>query len=269
MSRQYFSEAYGLKPPANYERYFVPAIAEPVARDLMRVADLGPGERVLDVACGTGIGARLAAEAVGSRGAVAGLDVNPGMLAVARSATPPDLSIEWYESSAEDMPLADEGFDVVLCLISFQFMRDKAAAAQEMRRVLAPGGRLVLSVPGPAGPLFVVLAEALQRHAGPQAAGFVRQIFSWHETAEIEPLLREAGFRDVAVQASLKRLTLPPAASFLWQFISSTPLAGMVAEADDDVLSTLEGEVVEAWQDFEDDGALAYRQRIVMASARK
>lgn len=269
MSRQYFSEAYGLKPPENYERYFVPAIAAPVAHDLMRRANLGPGERVLDVACGTGLGARLAAREVGSGGRVAGLDVNPGMLAVARSATPPELPIDWYESGAEAMPLPDEAFDVVLCLLGLQFVSDKPAAAREMRRVLAPGGRLVLNVPGPAGPLFVALAEALARHVSPQAAGFVRQIFSLHETTEIEQLLREAGFRAVTVEATHSVLTLPPAKAFLWQFISSTPLAGMAAEADEDVRANLEGDVVEAWQDFEDDGALTYRQRIVLASARK
>lgn len=269
MSRHFFSEAYGWKPPQNYERFFVPAIAEPVAQDAMRLAELDAGERVLDVACGTGIGARLAAEVVGSRGTVAGVDVNPGMLAVARSATPADLPIAWHESSAEEMPLADEAFDVVLCLISFQFMSDKPAALGEMRRVLAHGGRLVLNVPGPAGPLFVALAEALERHISAQAAGFVRQIFSWHESAALERLLREAGFRDVAVEATHKLLALPPAEMFLWQFISSTPLAGMVANADEDILVTLQGEVVDAWQNFEEDGALTYRQRIVAACAQK
>lgn len=269
MSKQYFAEAYGSKPPENYERFFVPAIAEPVADDLIRFAELRPGERILDVACGTGIGARLASQRVGSGGMVAGLDVNPGMLAVARSVTTADLSIEWYESGAEDMPLPDEAFDVALCLISLQFMTDQLAAAREMRRVLVPDGRLVLNVPGPAAEMFVALAQALERYIGPQAAGFVNQIFSLHDTTEIQQLLSEAGFRDVAVQADKKQLTLPPPKEFLWQFASSTPLAGMVAEVDEEVLAALEREVVEQWQEFEEDGTMNYRQRIVVAGARK
>ncbi|MEX0769996.1 MAG: hypothetical protein WD035_04630 [Balneolaceae bacterium] len=68
MKKQHFNESYGLKAPENYERYFVPAIGEPLAKDLVRLADLRSGERVLDVACGTGIVARLASEQVGKTG---------------------------------------------------------------------------------------------------------------------------------------------------------------------------------------------------------
>lgn len=64
--------------PRKYQRYFVPAIGEPVAQDLIAVADIHLGEHVLDVACGTGVVTRLAAERVGASGSVAGLDVNPG-----------------------------------------------------------------------------------------------------------------------------------------------------------------------------------------------
>jgi ubiquinone/menaquinone biosynthesis C-methylase UbiE len=269
MSKQHFDEAYGLNPAENYERFFVPAIGEPLANDLIRFAAVRPGERILDVACGTGIVARLALEQVDSNGTVAGVDVNPGMLEVARSITPADRPIEWHETGAEDMSLPDEAFDVVLCQISLQFMADKLAALQEMRRVLAPGGRLILSVPGPAGKIFGVLAEAMERHISAEAAGFVTQVFSLHDTAEIQQLLSEAGFRDIAVQANDKMLTLPPPKEFLWQYVHSTPLAGVVANADEEHLAALERDVVEEWQDFQENGNLIYQQRMVVASARK
>ena len=85
MSWQDPKKAPGVNPPENYERYFVPNIGAPVAKDLIEIAALHPNERVLDVACGTGIVARLASQRVGTNGSVVGLDVNPGMLAVARS----------------------------------------------------------------------------------------------------------------------------------------------------------------------------------------
>src|SRR5690606_39053321 len=70
-----------------YQRFFVPTIAAPVSGELLRAADLRPGERVLDVACGTGVVTRAAAELVGSTGTVTGVDLAPDMIEVAR-ATP-------------------------------------------------------------------------------------------------------------------------------------------------------------------------------------
>jgi ubiquinone/menaquinone biosynthesis C-methylase UbiE len=161
MPQHNFYEAYGGSAPENYERYFVPVIGTPLATDLIDIATLRPGERVLDVACGTGVVARLAAERVGTTGTVAGIDINPGMLTVARSVTPPGMSIEWYETSAEAIPLPDEAFEVVLCQLGLQFVSDKLAALREMRRVLAPNGRLVIKVVGPTPRIFIILAEAL------------------------------------------------------------------------------------------------------------
>jgi ubiquinone/menaquinone biosynthesis C-methylase UbiE len=89
----------------NYERYFVPAIARPVATDLLRAANLQPGERVLDVACGTGIIARLAAEQVGPTGVVSGVDVAADMIEVARAtAAPSEPVIKWSQGDAAALP---------------------------------------------------------------------------------------------------------------------------------------------------------------------
>ena len=131
----------GESPALAYEHHFVPAIGAPMAAELVRDAALSPGERVLDVACGTGVVARLAAPEVRPGGTVVGLDIDAGMLAVARSAAEPGASIEWHEASAEAMPLPDAAFDVVLCQMGLQFMPDQLAALREMRRVLARGGR--------------------------------------------------------------------------------------------------------------------------------
>lgn len=267
MSEQYFGKAYGFKPPENYERYFVPVIGEPVANDLIRFAALRPGERILDVACGTGIVARLAAQQVGSDGAVAGVDLNSGMLEVARSHAPASISIEWHEASAEAMPLPDESFDVVLCQLGLEFIPDKRAALAEMRRVLITGGRLVLNVPGPTPKFFSVLSEAMNQYISPQAAGFVNQVFALHDTTAVRQLMGEAGFRDITLQVNTKQLTLPP--DFLWQYVHSTPLSGMVAQVDDEVLAELERKVAEGWQEFEADGSFRYAQRIVEAKALK
>lgn len=269
MAEQHYGKAYGGNLPANYERFFVPAIGAPVASDLIRHAALRPGERVLDVACGTGVVARLASQQVGATGTVAGLDINPGMLAVARSVTPPGMSIEWHEASAEAMPLPDASYDVVLCQMGIQFMPEKHAALREMRRVLVPGGRLILNVPGPTPRLFTIMGEALAQHVGAEAAGFVNQVFSLHDTAEIQDLVGGAGFHDVSVQSDTGRLRLPAPEEFLWQYVQSTPLAVAVAQVDDDRREAFERDVVAQWQEFVEDRALVVPVRMVVATARK
>jgi len=269
MAEQHYGKAYGGNAPANYERFFVPAIGAPLATDLIRLAALRPGERVLDVACGTGVVARLASQRVGATGTVAGLDINPGMLAVARSATPAGMPIEWHEASAETMPLPDAVFDVVLCQMGLQFMPDKHAVLREMQRVLVRGGRLVLNLPGPIPRLFTIMEDVLARHVGPEAAGFINHVFSLHDAAEIQNLVSGAGFHDVAVQADTKSLRLPAPEEFLWQYVHSTPLAGAVAQVDDERRGSLEGEVVAEWQKFVEDRALVLEVRVVVAMARK
>lgn len=268
MTHQPLGPPSSATPPENYERFFVPAIALPVANMLLRAAALRPGERVLDVGCGTGVVARLAAGQVRPGGAVTGLDPNPGMLAVARSVTPPELGVEWHQASAESMPLPDDAFDVVLCQMSLQFMGDRRQALREMRRVLAGGGRIALNVPGPAGPPFAILTDAMARHLGDQAAGFIRTVFSLHDEADLEGLLRDADFRDPSATAETGDLLLPGPSDFLRQYVWSTPLAAVVAGASEAARAALEREVVTAWERFGEGDGMRYRQRLVTATAR-
>lgn len=266
---QDMSSTHGGSPPENYERFFVPAIGGPIAKDLMDVAALCEGERVLDVACGTGVVTRLAAEAVGPDGSVTGLDINPGMLAVARANTPPGATIAWHEGNAESMPLPDRAFDVVLCQMGLQFVGDKAAALREMHRVLAPGGRLVVNVPGPTSAVFTVLEAALGRHIGPEAAGFVRAVFSLHDVDGLQALIANAGFADTTVRANTKTLHLPAPEEFLWQYIHATPLAAVVGQADEQSRKALERDVVTEWRPFVQGKDFSHPQRVVHATGRK
>lgn len=267
MSRQHYDETFGSKPPQNYERFFVPTIGEPVAKDLIRKAVLQPGERVLDVACGTGIIARLALQKVGTGGTATGLDINPGMLAVARSIVPD--AITWHEAGAEEMPFSDEAFDVVICQMGLQFMENKSAALEEMHRVLLPGGRLFLNVPGPAGNAFQIMAEAMGRNINPEAEAFVNRVFSLNETDEIRQLITDAGFHNPEIQAKNKMLSLPKPKEFFHQYVQSTPLSGIWADANESARIALEDEVIGKWQELINGDTFIYGQRLITASARK
>lgn len=254
--------------PENYEKYFVPVIGRPLAERLVAEAQLHPGERVLDVACGTGIVTRLAAERVGPSGSVAGLDVNAGMLSVARSvAAGSEVPIRWYETTAESIPLPDETFDVVFCQLGLMFVADKQAAVREMRRVAVRGGRILISVPTPT-PFFDVLDGAFERHL-PAGADFVRAVFSLNDTGEVERLFHGAGLEDFSVRREAVELRLPSAQEFLRQYVQSTPLARLVAQAESDVLAALERDVVSGWQPWARDGGLASQHGMIVATARK
>ena len=133
-------------PGEVYERELVPALFGRWASDLVEAAGIREGGRVLDVACGTGAVTRVAATRAGPAGRVVGLDVNPNMLAAARSAVR-DRAIEWREGSAHEMPFPDASFDVVLCQQGLQFFPDRAAGLREMCRVLVPEA----GWPSPAG----------------------------------------------------------------------------------------------------------------------
>ena len=260
---------YGGNAAENYERYFVPTIGMAWATALLDVVELRPGDRVLDVACGTGVVTRLTAERVGSDGAVAGLDINPAMLAVARSVPSSGAAIEWHEANAESLPLADGSFDVVVSSLGLQFVPDKASALHEMRRVLAPDGRLAIATVGPTPSLFTILEQALARHVKTGAAGFVGAVFSLHDPQELEMLTSDAGFRDVEVRSTPLSIALPGPRDFLWQYVHSTPLTAAVAEIDEVSRAALERDVVAAWQPFVEGAALSLAANAVLTTARK
>lgn len=260
---------YGGTAPENYERYFVPVIPRPFASDLVTEAGLAAGDRVLDVACGTGIVARLAAERVRPGGTAAGLDLNPAMLSVARAAAAASgAAIRWYETSAESIPLPDSSFDVVLCQLGLQFMTDKSAALREMRRTLAPNGRLFISTPLP-NAFFEVLDNALARHVNEEAAAFLRMVFTLNDVRVIEELLQSAGFSHMSVRRISKSLRLPAARDFLWQYVHCTPLTGLLSEVPSTRLAALQDEVIRRWQPWSDGSGMTYEQEMILARARK
>lgn len=246
-------QRYGSSGAESYERHFVPAIGEPVARHLVAAARPAPGERALDVACGTGIAARLALEAVGPDGRVTGVDANPAMLEVARAVGPD--RIDWVGAPAEDMPLPGEAFDLVLCSMGLQFFSDKAQALREAHRVLAAGGRMVWCTPGPTPPLFLAIEQALTAHVGPGAPMFVHAVFSLSDAGEARTLMEEAGFASIEVEATTTSLRLPPPADFFWQYVQSTPLAAVAAELEERARAELEAEVVERCAPYVDGDA--------------
>ena len=195
------NQARPMNPAETYERYFVPAMFRPWADILLRHADPRARERLLDVACGTGIVARQAAPLVGSDGWVAALDMNPAMLAVARALSAPSgAAIQWQEGNATALPFPDGSFDVVVCQHGLQFFPDRAAAVREMYRVLTPDGRAVVIVLQALArhPIFEALMTSVASHLSlPMSA--VTTPFALSDPEELRILFASNGFKSVAI----------------------------------------------------------------------
>jgi SAM-dependent methyltransferase len=252
-----------------YERDLVPAMFAAWAPILVDAARVQPGEHVLDVACGTGVVARLAAERVGDSGWVVGLDVNAAMLAVGRDAAGPSgASIEWCEASALEMPLPDGVFEVVLCQQGLQQFPDRPVALSEMRRVLRPGGRLAASVWASLeqNPGFVALVGALERHVGDAAANNRRAPFALGDAGEVDRLVRAAGFRDVSLTTLSGVARFPSTASFVEAQLAASPLSTLGVITDETVGAVVH-EVSTALQPYTGDDGCTFPMAVHLLTA--
>jgi ubiquinone/menaquinone biosynthesis C-methylase UbiE len=258
------ARAEGGKPTSGaaetYERCTVPAIYAPWADDLVRLADVRFGERVLEVACGTGAVTRSAAELVGAGGRVVGIDVDARMLRLARSAARgPGAPIEWEEGSATAIPFAGGIFDVVFCQQGLQLFSDRPAALREMRRVLAPDGRLALSVWRAAeqSPGFAALERALARRIGARAA--ILPAFSLGSAEDLRELLAQTGFGETSVRISRKLARFPSVGGFVECVAAGGPsMLGVFGHLDADARLALVHEIEGELGPYVDGAGLAF-----------
>lgn len=216
--------------PELYERYLVPAITSVWANDLLDRIGLRREDGVLDIACGTGVVARLAAQR-GHAGRLVGIDLNAAMLAVARRKSG---TIEWVEGSALDLPFDANSFDVVLCQLGLQFFPDRPLALKEMVRVLKPGGRAGFSVYSaiertPGAHAFV---QALDKTLGPESSRTKR---SEHLSCPAQNLVvwaKQAGFDGAEVATIAKPITFPSMLDYVRFQLTATPMAALLKEKD-------------------------------------
>jgi SAM-dependent methyltransferase len=253
-----------------YERELIPAIFGPWAPQVVALAGPARGERVLDVACGTGVVARLAAQWVGPVGRVVGLDLNPSMLAVARSLPAAGVPVGWVQASAVRLPFRDRSFDVACCQLGLQFFPDRPAALAEMARVLAAGGRMVAMVwqPIDRSPGFAVLAEALDRHIGPAAGAIMRTPFALGDERALRGLVAGAGFQDVEVDRQAGVVRFGSARKLIVAYGTGSPLAGPIGGAGPAARAGLLAEVQAALDSWQSPAGLAFPIEALLVSGR-
>ncbi|MDF0602813.1 methyltransferase domain-containing protein [Psychromarinibacter sp. C21-152] len=201
-----------LEAARGYEALFVPAVFRAWAGHVLDGADVGVGDAVLDVACGTGVVARQARARVGPGGRAVGVDPAPGMLAVARDVEP---GVEWLPGTAEALPVEEAAFDGVLCQFGMMFFKDRGQAAREMARVLTRGGRVSVAVWNAIeeNPAYAGVTALLDEHVGPEAGDALRMPFCMGAAEEVMDLLRDGGFTDIEVTTREEPAQFPSAAT--------------------------------------------------------
>lgn len=249
-----------------YDRFFVPALFAQWTPRMLEAAAVGAGDRVLDVACGTGILTRAAAARVGTSGAVTGLDVNPGMLAVARRHA---ADVDWREARAEALPFEDGRFDAVLSQFGLMFFDDRVAALREMWRVLRPGGRLAIAVwdSMQRAPGYAAMSGLLRRLFGDEIAGALEAPYSLGDTRALGALLAEAGLAKVEVRTVDGVARFPSIADWVRTDIKGWTLADRI---NDEQLAQLQDEAARALRAFVGpDGAIAFAHPAHVVTAVK
>ncbi|MGH2374096.1 MAG: class I SAM-dependent methyltransferase [bacterium] len=212
-----------------YESKFVPALFGEWAPHLVDAAGVGPGQSVLDVACGTGVVARAAADRMGGKGKVVGLDLNEGMLAVARRLRP---DIEWRQGDAAQLPFPDGSFNAVLCQSALMFFPDPAQALREMARVVTANGTVAVQVWGRLqsqpgyGPFFDVVA----RHVSPEGLSLIGTYWVHGDLDKLTALFESAGLQITATRTRLGTARFGSIDEVVTTEVESTPLRERISD---------------------------------------
>jgi SAM-dependent methyltransferase len=229
-----------------YDEFFVPALFHDWTSRVADAARIEPGQRVLDVACGTGVLTREVADRVGPSGAAVGLDVNDGMLAVARRKAP---ELDWRKGRAEELPFDDGSFAAVVSQFGLMFFEDRVAALREMRRVAKPGGRMAIAVWGPQAesPGYAAMTELLRGLFGEPAANALRAPFALGDIPSLRALFAESGLPEIDVRTLPGTARFPSLRSWIYTDVKGWTLADAI---DDEGLERLMREAEHALAGF-------------------
>jgi SAM-dependent methyltransferase len=250
-----------------YQKIFVPAAVEEWVPRVLELAKPKSGEKVLDLACGTGVLTRAAAMAIGQKGSVIGLDLSPDMLSLARSQSNGQFpTIEWREGNVQDLPFENQVFDIVFCELGFMFFPDRAAALREIWRVLKPGGRLGIMVWGALEhcPGQVAILQAWTKLVSAEQNANLDPMHSMGDPTILQSLLDTTGFKEIDVQAKTGSMRWP-SAEFLARFYGA--IGGVSAE--EPLRTAIIRDVESAMEAYIRPEGLIYPMEAVLARAVK
>ncbi len=249
-----------------YEQFFLPALFAQWGEPVLQAAQVGQGQQVLDVACGTGIVARTAVPLVAPNGRVVGLDINEGMLSVAQKKT---SEVEWRHGQAEALPFEDASFDAVVSQFGLMFFADRQQALAEMVRVLKRNGRLAVAVwdslentPG-----YAVVVAMLARLFGNDVAEGLRSPYVLGDQTELAALFDDLPLADLQVETQPGYARFPSIADWMFTDIRGWTLADVIDDAQFELL--LREAEVELRPFCNPDGTVQFNAPAHIVSAQK
>ena len=246
-----------------YDEFFVPALFGQWPDVLLDAVGIGADDAVVDVGCGTGVLARAAARRVGSRGRSVGVDVNEGMLAVARRS--PE-QVEWRHADALDLPFADGEFVRAVSQFVLMFV-DRPAVLREMTRVVRPGGTVGVATWAAldATPGYAAMVEVLEDVCGPEAARALTTPYCLGDVDVVRALV-EGHLDDVDVRVRPGVARFPSVDGWVHTDVKGWTLSDTV---DDETYAELLRVARERLSDFVDDsGAVEFPAPAVVACGR-
>ena len=235
--------------PDIYDRFLVPLIFEPYARDLaVRLAKASPRD-VLETAAGTGALTRAVTARLPKSTHIVATDLNQPMLNHAKTRQPGGRRIEWKQADALVLPFKEQTFDAVICQFGVMFFPDRPRGYKEARRVLRPGGRFLFNVWDriSENDFADTVTEALASVFPEDPPRFLaRTPHGYHDEKQIRDELTASGFKDIAIEAVDARSEAPSPSDPAIAFCQGTPLRNEIVARDPSRLEEATARAAEA-----------------------
>jgi ubiquinone/menaquinone biosynthesis C-methylase UbiE len=265
--------SFGDSSVANaYDDFLVPVLFRPWAVKLVEEHQPWKGRRVLDLATGTGVVARLLAEQVGEDGKVLGADTNAEMLAIAaKRCNDLNPGVEFIHCPAHLLDVPSDSIDFVVCQQGFQFFPDKDAAASEVFRVLSNGGKVVATTWRPVNEcqFFGTICDALNAIGEPEIADMMRVPFDFMKGSELKTHFEAAGFAGVRLEQQQRHMVMKGGVSQAAQVTYATPIGPRLRELPHERQAQFQSRFTELINELSEDGVTMGRMVSNVVTAEK
>lgn len=252
-----------------YEEQKVKAMFAPLAKAILEIVKITQDDRILDIACGTGIVSRTIHENVAPHATISGIDVNESMLNMAKQITEDRKnSFSWHLGDVAVLPFKSGSFTAVFCQQGIQYFPDEGAALKEMRRVLENNGQLIMSVWGGASDFFIAMADSVSRHISSDLGAKYLAPFSYKNIEQLPGMLETAEFKSVSVEEIIVDRVISDPSLSIPKEILGHPAGQKVQEAGEEIIQAIANDVSVACARYQIEADMVVPQRAFLIQAK-